>query len=78
MGLTDTLSRKESGMWMTVGEFFYDKGADFPVESFKIKLRALKAEHLQGSRPWRYRREDLELAYDRMCEHSLCMRKKLK
>lgn len=62
--------------WMTVGEYFRAKGADFPVESFKIVLRKLKPEHLLGSRPWKYRREDLEQAYALMCEHSLFMRKK--
>lgn len=46
------------------------------METFKTKLRAMKPEHLTGSRPWKYRREDLELAYIQMCEHSLFMRKK--
>ena len=63
-------------MWLTVGEFFREKGADFPMETFKTKLRSLKPEHLTGSRPWKYRREDLEQAYIQMCEHSLFMRKK--
>lgn len=63
-------------MWQTIGEFFRDKGADFPMESFKIRLRAMKPEHLEGSKPYKYRREDLEQAYTLMCEHSLFMRKK--
>ena len=64
-------------MWLTVGEFFREKGADFPMETFKTKLRSLKPEHLLGSRPWKYQREDLEKAYQAMCEHSLCMRKRM-
>ena len=64
-------------MWLTVGEFFREKGMDFPMESFKVKLRAMNPEHLEGSRPWKYRREDLEQAYQEMGEHSLFMRKKL-
>lgn len=65
-------------MWMTVGEFFRAKGMDFPVESFKLKLRALRPEHLQGSRPWKYRLEDLERAYDEMRKNSLCMRMRIR
>ena len=63
-------------MWQTVGEFFRDMGGDFPMESFKVRLRALKPEHLEGSKPWKYRRGDLEQAYREMCEHSLFMRKR--
>ena len=63
-------------IWMTVGEFFRHKGMDFPVESFKVKLRELKPEHLEGTRPWKYRVADLEAAYQEMCKNSLCMRKK--
>lgn len=65
-------------MWQTVGEFFRDKGADFPIESFKTQLRSLKPEHLMGSRPWKYRREDLERAYAQMCEHSLFTRRRVR
>ena len=65
-------------MWQTVGEFFRDKGADFPIESFKTKLRAMNPEHLMGSRPWKYRREDLEQAYIQMCEHSLFTRRRVR
>lgn len=63
-------------MWQTIGEFFRDMGADFPMESFKIRLRAMKPEHMEGSKPYKYRREDLETAYREMCEHSLFMRKR--
>lgn len=63
--------------WMSVGEFFRAKGADFPVESFKIVLRKLKPEHLPGSRPHKYHPEDLEAAYKAMCEKSPYMRRKL-
>ena len=65
-------------MWMTFGEFFRARGMDFPMESLKIAARELKIPHLEGSRPYRYRVEDLERAYDRMCEHSLYMRWKAK
>lgn len=64
-------------MWQTIGEFFRDKGGDFPVESFKIVLRKLKPEHMPGSRPWKYHLEDLEAAYKAMCEKSAYMRRKL-
>lgn len=63
-------------MWMTVGEYFREHGMDFPIESFKTKLCALKPEHLIGSRPWKYHKEDLDIAYDKMCETSLYMRKR--
>lgn len=63
-------------MWMSVGEFFRDKGGDFLLETFKMHLRKLKPEHLMGSRPWKYHREDLERAYDELCKNSACMRRK--
>lgn len=63
-------------MWLTVGEYFRERGMDFPIETFKTKLRALKPEHLAGSRPWKYHKEDLDTAYDKMCETSACMRKR--
>lgn len=72
----DILYRKRGIMWLTIGEYFREHGADFPMESFKMQLRALKPEHLIGSRPWKYHKEDLDVAYDKMCKTSLCMRKK--
>ena len=63
--------------WMTVGEYFRENGMDFPIESLKIKLREMKVDHLPGSRPWKYRREDLDRAYGRMCEKSRYMRWKM-
>ena len=62
---------------MTVGEYFRLMGMDFPVESFKIKLRTLKPEHLEGSRPHKYRREDLDRAYRAMVEGSPYMRRRM-
>ena len=64
-------------MWMTVGEYFREMGMDFPVESFKIKLRAMRPEHLEGSRPHKYRREDLDRAYQAMVEGSPYMRRRM-
>ena len=61
---------------MTVGEFFRYKGMDFPLESFKMKLRAMKPQYQEWSRPRKYRVEDLEAAYQEMCKNSLCIRKK--
>jgi hypothetical protein len=65
-------------MWMTVGEFFREKEMDFPMESFKQRLRAMKPEYLAWSRPRKYRVEDLERAYQYLSEHSLIMRQQIK
>ena len=67
----------ETTEWLTIGEYFRKKGMDFPVESFKIYARKMKIPHKEGSRPYKYREDDLERVYEEMCRNSLYMRWKM-
>lgn len=62
-------------MWQTVGEFYRECGMCFPMESLKVRLRRVKAPHLEGSWPYKYRREDLDEALEYVKQHSLFMRR---
>lgn len=60
--------------WMTPGQYFREHGGNFPLETFKRAIRKLKIPPEPGSRPYRYRPEDLDRAYEYMKAHSLIMR----
>ena len=64
----------ENERWMTVGEYFREKGMDFPVETFKAAVRRMGCPHEIGSWPYKYKREDLDRAYEYMKERSIIMR----
>ena len=63
---------------MTVGEYFRENGMDFPVETFKAAVRMLRCPHEIGSWPYKYRKEDLDRAYEYTKDHSIVMRAGIK
>ena len=60
--------------WMTAGQYFRAQGGNFPMESFKRVVRKMKIPPEPGSRPYRYRREDLDRAFERLKARSLIMK----